>query len=394
MIPVLLRQNSGRAASQQERLQQEECAASDGAGMRRHAGDGQHIRSLVLVLTTRCQLNCLYCSQGEMLAREDMPPEVVRLAMRMARHGTQPLQIQLTGGEPALVPELVQLVLAEAKKLQRPVRMAIQSNGVGLDSAMLRLWKTHGLQVGISLDGTPRIQETLRGRASDTLRGLLLLEKEGMPFRVTTVLSNINVQELDRLVWLLAGFEQARGLGLDILARHGRAARNTRIAPPAAQQLIRGMERLLSALAAVNRQRRIPLRLREQDLVRSCLRQQKKEARARTFCLAAGGESLAVAPDGRLFPCAQVVGDARFTAGTVDAPKAMPLFLTRSLAVLRGDCSCCLLQSRCPGDCPSRLLHNPSNEALLACTLYQVLARSLHNTTGRPSIKSISLPAG
>ena len=349
------------------------------------------INSLVLVLTTRCQLQCSYCSQGDIAAKEDMAPEVLKKAMQLASYGAQPLHIQLTGGEPSLVPELVQLVVTEAKKnMQRPYTIAIQSNGVQLDATMLRYWKKHGLQVGISLDGTPRVQERLRGRAGDTLRGLLLLEKEGIPFRITTVLSNVNVQELDRLVWLLAGFEQARGLGLDMLVRHGRAARNTQLelalTPPDAEQLRRGLERLLSALAAINRQRRIPLRLRELDLVHRCLQQQKTEGRARTFCLAACGESLAVAPDGRLFPCAQVVGDARFAAGTLDAPKAMPLFLTRSLAALRRDCSSCLLQGRCPGDCPSRLLHNPRNEALLACCLYQVLARSLQSAIGRRSI--------
>lgn len=344
------------------------------------------INSLVLVLTTRCQLRCPYCSQGEISAREDMPPEVLKKAMCLVRHGTRPLHIQLTGGEPCLVPDLVRLALAEAKNLQRPVRIAIQSNGVGLDSAMLRLWKAHGLQVGISLDGAPRVQERLRGRAGDTLRGLLLLEKEGIPFRITTVLSNANVQELDRLVWLLAGFEQARGIGLDILVRRGRAARTAQLAPPEAQELIRGLEWLLSALAAVNRQRRIPLRLRELDLVDRCLQQEMKE-RARTFCLAACGTSLTVAPDGRLFPCAQVVGDTRFAAGTVDAPGAMPLFLGPSLAALHDDCSACPLWMRCPEDCPSRLLHNSENEALLACTLYQVLARFLQKATtrGRPT---------
>ncbi len=349
---------------------------------------GQQIKNLTLVLTTRCQLKCPYCSQGEMMPRQDMLPDVLRKALRLADQGAEPLQIQLTGGEPSLVPELIQMAVLEAEGMQRPVHMAIQSNGVQLDAAMLRFWKKHGLQVGISLDGTPRVQERLRGRAGATLRGLLLLEKEGVPFRITTVLSSANVQELDRLVWLLATFEQARGIGLDILVRHGRATRNTQLAlaPPDAEQLSRGLERLLSTLAAINRQRRIPLRLRELDLVYRCLQQQKTEGRVRTFCLAACGQSLAVAPDGRLFPCAQVIGDARFAAGTVDVPKSMPLFLTRSLAALRRDCSSCPLQGCCPGDCPSRLLHNSRNEALLTCCLYQVLARSLQSTLDRRSI--------
>ena len=378
---VSLQQDFGCTALPQRVTGQGGCADKSASSMDCHGGSGQDVRSLVLVLTTRCQLRCPYCSQGGMTVREDMTPEILQKALRLVDRGKSPLHIQLTGGEPGLVPGLVELAVAKAEKLQRPVNIAIQSNGVQLDAAMLRFWKAQGLQVGISLDGTPRVQEVLRGRAGDTLRSLLLLEKEGLPFRITTVLSNVNVQELDRLVWLLAGFEQARGLGLDILVRHGWGAMNRQVSPPDAKRLSQGLERLLQALVAVNRQRMIPLRLRELDLVHRCLQQQDKQGRTRTFCLAAGGESLAIAPDGRLFPCGQVIGDARFVAGTVDAPRPMPPFLARSLAAARGDCSACPLHMYCPGDCPGRLMHNSSNEVVLACTLYQVLARSLLKTT-------------
>lgn len=342
---------------------------------------GQQINSLSLVLTTRCQLRCSYCSQGEALPAQDMSPEILRKALHLAGWGTKPLHIQLTGGEPSLVPGLVRLAVSEAKRIARPLSIAIQTNGVQLDIDMLRFWKANGLQVGVSLDGTPRIQETVRGHAGATLRGLLLLEREGIPFRVTTVLSTVNVQELDRLAWLLASFDQACGIGLDILVRHGRAARSAQVAPPDVDALASGIQRLLFTLEAVNRQRRIPVRLRELDLVRHCLQQQGKQVRSKTFCLAACGESLAVAPDGRLFPCAQVLGNERFAAGTVDAPKLIPDFPVRSLSALREDCSACLLKRNCPGDCPSRLSHNPEEERLLACTIYRVLADHLHCTT-------------
>lgn len=331
------------------------------------------VNSLVLVLTTRCQLRCPYCSQGEMLPRQDMSPEVLRKALLLASQGTRPLQIQLTGGEPTLVPELVRLAITEAAQIKRFCTLAIQTNGVQLDTHMVRFWKKHGLQVGVSLDGTPRIQEAVRGQAGATLRGLLLLEEEGVPFNITTVLSSANVQELDRLVWLLAGFEQARGIGLDILVQRGRAARNKQVSLPDKKHVIQGLERLLLALETVNRERNTPLRLRELDLVRRCL-QQGQQGRSRTFCLAACGESLAVAPDGRLFPCAQVLGEARFSAGTVDAPQPVPPFPALPLNSLQKDCSSCLLRLHCPDDCPSRLSHNQAEERLLACTLYQILA--------------------
>jgi uncharacterized protein len=73
------------------------------------------------------------------------------------------------------------------------------------------------MAVGVSLDGPPAVHEQQRGMAAETLRGLKLLEREGIPFRVTTVLTQTNVRVLDRLVLTLAGFACAGGIGLDLL---------------------------------------------------------------------------------------------------------------------------------------------------------------------------------
>lgn len=348
------------------------------------------IRSLTLVLTTRCPLSCPYCSQGEVLPKTDMPPEVLAKALELATRTADkatPLNIQLTGGEPALVPALVEAALLGAQNIARPLSFALQSSGVGLDRAMIALWKAHQVQLGISLDGPPAVQESIRGQAAATLRGLALLEEAQVPFRVTTVVSAANVASLDRLVFFLAQFEMARGIGLDLLVRRGRAARRreeeeeTRIAPPDAEALVQGLAAMLVALEMVNSRRRIPLRFRELDLARRCLdRPLQPESSARSFCLAATGESLAVAPDGRLFSCAQVLGDERFSAGTVEAPHRAPLFPITALETEAANCSGCLFQGRCPGDCPSRLTHNLPGERRLACVLYQSLVACLHSS--------------
>ncbi|MDR3090051.1 MAG: hypothetical protein LBU39_09565 [Desulfobulbaceae bacterium] len=80
------------------------------------------------------------------------------------------------------------------------------------------------MQVGVSLDGPPPLQESLRGQAAATLRGLRLLEAEEIPFRVTAVVSDENVLQLDKLAWLLAAFRQAMGIGLDLLVVKGQAS--------------------------------------------------------------------------------------------------------------------------------------------------------------------------
>ena len=103
--------------------------------------------------------------------------------------------------------------------------------------------------------------------AAETLRGLQMLENAGITSRVTTVVTQANAAVLDRLVLILAGFGCARGIGLDLLVAKGRAESNASAVPADAPTLEKGIERMLSVLADVNQRRRIPIQLREQELI-------------------------------------------------------------------------------------------------------------------------------
>ncbi|WP_310598616.1 radical SAM protein [Desulfobulbus sp.] len=330
---------------------------------------------LILPLTTRCNLRCRYCYHGTPATHRDMDRAAMDQAFALAASGTGPLHIQLTGGEPCLVPHLIEAAGERARRLSRPWTMAMQTNGTCLDRKIVDLIGRFHLQVGVSLDGSPWMQESLRGQATETLRGLMLLEAQKIPFRVTTVVCGRNADQLDRLAWLLAAFRQARGLGLDLLVMKGHAGAHAE-SPGFAESgaLIRGVEALVRALTAINRQRETPLRLREWDLVRRMLALPGRQS-ARTFCRAGAGTSLAVHPDGRCFPCGQTLADERFELPAAETAAVLPL-LSPSLAALRHDCGACPLMERCPGDCPSRLLFNPAPARFLACDLYRTLARA------------------
>ncbi|MDD2467089.1 MAG: radical SAM protein [Desulfobulbus sp.] len=331
------------------------------------------INYLILALTTRCNLRCRYCYHGNPEKRLDMDPATLEQALRLAAQGIGPLHIQLSGGEPCLVPELIERTCRAAREIARPLSMGIQVNGTCLNRQVIALIREYGLQVGVSLDGTPKMQEALRGRASETLRGLMLLEQERIPFRVTTVISRENVGQLDRLALLLGGFRQARGIGLDLLVIKGSCAqRNDAPAPAEKDALIRGLQGLVKTLEEINCKRTNPLHLREWDLVRRML-SRPEPSRNRVFCQAGQGASLAVHPDGRMFPCGQSLGDARFAASLGEGHNR-PCLPPISLRALQSDCFGCLLEHRCPGDCPSRLFYNPPEIRKLACTLYQTLA--------------------
>lgn len=332
------------------------------------------IRYLILVLTTRCNLNCAYCYNSGLRDKTDMSAAVLDRALTLVQGGERPFHLQITGGEPTLVPVLIEQAVRRARVLMRPCTIGIQTNGTCLTPDLVRMFKTFDVQVGVSLDGPPAVHQELRGQVKQTLRGLQLLEDYNVPFRVTTVVSRNNVKYLDRLVWVLAGFGQARGIGLDLLVNKGRAGQDSNVFSAGALALRRGVRSMLAVLRAVNDRRRIPLQLRELTL---CKQTPATGDEQRSFCHACQGQSVAAHPDGRLFPCAQTLGDTELTAGTVWQPDPEALTRLKTYKLFSDQCDRCPVSGYCPGECPSRLRYNQTMFPPLVCELYRTLGSEI-----------------
>lgn len=320
-----------------------------------------NLRYLIVLVTSRCNLKCLYCYNGRPEGR-DMPLATLERVMALAARARGPLHIQLTGGEPCLVPELMAQAVRLAQALPQPPRLAVQTNATLLTPQLLSFFKENEIHVGLSLDGPLEINERLRGSSAALSRALALLEAEGVAFNVTTVVTALNVAALDKVPLLLAGYSQARGFGLDLLVNKGRG-----LAEPAEpQELAAAARRLKLMLAAVNSRRARPLIWREEALCQS------DPAEDGSFCHACRAESLAVDPEGRLYPCGQTVGVEALSLGTVEEPGQLRSPLV-GLRLTGPHCAGCPLEGRCPGDCPSRLYFNAA-QPRLACALYRALA--------------------
>ncbi|MCB2190069.1 MAG: radical SAM protein [Deltaproteobacteria bacterium] len=335
------------------------------------------IRHLVLWLTTACNLNCAYCYRGDPSKVLALDRDMVRRALSLAAAGGGPLHVQMAGGEPTLVPELMETVAREVHRLEVPTTLAVQTNGVALDHAMARLFKRWSIGVGVSLDGPPEVQERLRGRAPEVWQGLEELNRAEVDFGVTAVVCAENLIELPRLAMLLGHWTHARGLGLDLLVRRGRAMQGgPSMAEPEA--LIRAMQELAGAVAWISSQRRRPLVLREQKRLQNLLH---------PFCQAALGASLAVHPDGSLYPCGQTMGDEDCEMGTLDRPDFTRAAALAAYRLEQDDCASCPLEARCPGECPSRLKYNGPQGRVLACALLQGLTRAAGSPWHPPRLK-------
>ncbi|MDR1872074.1 MAG: radical SAM protein [Deltaproteobacteria bacterium] len=323
----------------------------------------QAINHLILILTTRCQLRCLYCYNGAEPPL-DMDREVLTRGIALAAKSQGPLRVQLTGGEPTLVPELIEAAALEVKKLDRPYRLSLQTNATSLDAALVKLLKKHSFEVGVSLDGPPDINEAQRGGAREVIRGLTALDQGGLPYTVTTVVTSLNCQELYKVPLILAQRKAALGLGLDLLVHKGRAG----AVSPEFNSLYQGVKELGKTLDFINAQRVRPLRLREEEFLRKA-----RSGRKGGFCAACSGQSLAVAPNGYLYPCGQTAFDPKFLLGQIASPGKLVSPLAQ-MSLTGSHCHTCALKGACPGECPSRLSYNQLTDPPLACAIYQALA--------------------
>ena len=332
---------------------------------------------LILMLTDRCNLACAYCYLGQNKrpagAGKDMPFDLIDRAVSLWMRNPKKWRIQITGGEPFLARDALGYAAKRIREISAKAPVSVQTNATLLEDRDMKLIKDFNLEVGVSLDGDPGIQNEVRGKAAETFRGIKLLEKAGIPFNVTCVVSSANADRLHRLALALGGFSMAGGIGFDLLVHKGRA-KETGISQASPDQLAAGVQKLKSAFKLINAGRKTPLVLREMEKIKQARQGNIPSA----FCHAATGKSLLVTPEGDLYPCSQTAFDPAFYQGSLSEGKetgtekrpAWPSLKERA----QGHCPSCSLKAACPGECPSRLHYGNAGDRPLACTLYQALA--------------------
>jgi uncharacterized protein len=125
-------------------------------------------REFILKVHSRCNLSCDYCYMYEMAdqswrrqPRKMARPTVDRVAERIAEHARAKLleqvEVTLHGGEPLLAGvDHLRYTLEAIRDACAPdvaVAFNVQTNGVLLDMPLLDLFREHGVEVGVSLDG-------------------------------------------------------------------------------------------------------------------------------------------------------------------------------------------------------------------------------------------------
>jgi GTP 3',8-cyclase len=180
-------------------------------------GFGRHITYLRLSLTDRCDLRCTYCMPERMtfLPRAEVLTleEAHRIALAFIDRGVT--KIRLTGGEPLVRRDMIDLVRALGRRIGDGLEeLTLTTNGTQLADFADDLAAAGVRRVNVSLDTLDRTTfERLarRDRLDAVLQGIAAARDAGLKIKLNTVaLKGVNGQEIPAMV------EWAHGQGHDM----------------------------------------------------------------------------------------------------------------------------------------------------------------------------------
>ncbi len=169
--------------------------------------------TVVVQPTPFCNIACTYCYLPDRDAKSVIALDTVKTLFRKifdSPYASPEITVIWHAGEPLVVPVAFYRQLFEAIEALRPeaidVRHAFQTNGMLLTSEWCDLFKQHDVGVGVSIDGPKplhdahRVTRSGRGTFDKTMAGIRLLQREGVPFHVITVVGSDHLDDPDRLI--------------------------------------------------------------------------------------------------------------------------------------------------------------------------------------------------
>ena len=329
---------------------------------------GSRVRALTLLLTPDCDLECRYCysarqrppagERGRGMSRETAV-RVIDLLDNSGCFDRRGTAVGFFGGEPLVrfpvLRSVVEHLEARSRGGSGPFNCNVTTNGLSLTAEKVRFLMEHNVRLRLSIDGEEeahdRNRRTRGGQGShaavmENIAPLLAGRPDLVSVRATLTPDNIDLVRIDDF-FHRAGIAD---FGFDIA-----------VAPPGAppfwtEEALDRLDRNYGLYA------RMLLEL-VQNGVRSghglpnlFARIEKIHRRqANVIPCRMGREMLAVAADGRFYPCHWLVDDARFCIGSAET--GIDIARRRSfhptLVCEKASCRACWARLLCDGACPA-----------------------------------------
>ncbi len=257
-------------------------------------------------ITDTCNLSCRHCLFGASPAKtRTLAPELLQGAVSQALKLGCHL-FSFTGGEPFLYPDFLPF-LRKLLMENQDVHAAVLTNGMLLDECVAELGSLDRLHIQVSLDGLENSHDRIRGKGSyqKLLKNLAALKAAEIPFTLSVAISRENIEDLLDLVELAAKLGAASVHLLYHFIR-GKGSPEQFITPDTI------FPRLLAAW-----QRAMELGL-DLDNVETLRSQIFSTPGTRYDLSNTAWESVAVGPDGIIYPSPALVGMEGTACGHLD----------------------------------------------------------------------------
>lgn len=170
------------------------------------------LRLLVLQPTPFCNIDCSYCYLPDRALRARISLATLDLVCKRVFESAcidRRLEVAWHGGEPLTVPlswyEDAFALMAERRPASVRLEHFFQTNGLLLNANWARFFSRTEAKVGLSIDGPAEFHDARRrtrrggGTFDGAMRAIRLLQDQGLPFHVITVLTEHALDHPDRL---------------------------------------------------------------------------------------------------------------------------------------------------------------------------------------------------
>lgn len=325
------------------------------------------IGRLIIANTMRCNLSCRYCynrfdSNSKGIGELDMSPETFRHCtefLEEAGAGLPYFELSFIGGEPLLNPGILDAAAEWRERLSlkgQELFITATTNATMLDRKMAEFCRDRAIHLKLTVDGTREEHDCNRvfpggGGSFEIISARLPEYFSALAGRTKYVATTIDTYESgpkERVESLsAAGFNV-----IDLVELYSEEGRSSACEEELEIRFRDRYEKLLEYLFAKVKERAYLHVIPVWDTVRNIHLRKPSFMRCR-----AGGDSLAVSPDGTVYACHHFFGDERFALGRVTDPvKPSRLSPYRVPVVERLRCRKCWARLLCGGPCFHRSL--------------------------------------
>lgn len=302
-------------------------------------------RYLVLWIANMCNLDCSYCYAKSSFNGSKMEWDI-------ADRGLQYLEpdgiVVLAGGEPLLNFELIEKIYAKLRNSGFLGKISIQTNGTLITDDIAKKLSIMDIKIGISLDGLNHINEISRGLTKEVINGIKKLEKFNKVVSINCVLTDKNIDGIERLIERLYMFENIVGIGLDLL----RVTNKNSDIPPTYEKIYENLKKMYLKSKMLGKIFKKTIAIREIENAK--YRMEKKYCSC-NYCYSSIGETAVILPNGDIYPCSSLVGKKEYFMGNIKTEKLKNIKLSTGKYEF---CKICEHNDYCRGACPSRIIMN------------------------------------